>query len=111
MLGEKPGAIYYKPAGIRLVDLEEVILELDEFEAVRLADLEELYQEEAAAKMNISRATFGRIIMSAHKKIADALINGKAVRIDAGDKINYDANKKRGNSNEDCGSHKGKYCR
>jgi uncharacterized protein len=57
---------------------------LDEFEAVKLADYLEMYQEEAAQKMNVSRQTFGRIIESAHKKIADALINGKALRIEGG---------------------------
>ncbi|MCK7507010.1 MAG: DUF134 domain-containing protein [Desulfobacterales bacterium] len=57
-----------------LWNLEEVVLNLDEFEAIRLADYEQLYQEEAAARMNISRQTFGRIIEAAHKKIADVLI-------------------------------------
>jgi len=67
------------------MNLEEVVLGLDEFEAVRLADYEQLYQEEAAARMNISRQTFGRIIEAAHKKIADVLINGKALKIEGGD--------------------------
>jgi len=64
--------------------LEEVKLALDELEAVRLADLEGLYQEDAAKKMNISRQTFGNIINSAHKKIADALLNAKALKIEGG---------------------------
>ena len=64
--------------------LEEVNLTLDELEAIRLADLAELYQEDAAKKMNISRQTFGNIINSAHKKIADALINAKALKIEGG---------------------------
>jgi predicted DNA-binding protein (UPF0251 family) len=64
--------------------LEEVNLTLDELEAVRLADLQGLYQEEAAKSMNISRQTFGNIIGSAHKKIADSLLNGKALRISGG---------------------------
>ena len=55
---------------------------MDELEAIRLADLGGLYQEQAAEKMNISRQTFGRIIESAHKKVADALINGKALEIE-----------------------------
>lgn len=76
-----PGAEYFKPRGIPLVELEEVELTLDEFEAIRLADLEELYQEDAAKKMNISRQTVGNIIISAHKKIADVLVNGKALKI------------------------------
>ena len=64
--------------------LEEVSLALDELEAIRLADLAGLYQEDAAKKMNISRQTFGNIINSAHKKIADALLNAKALKIEGG---------------------------
>jgi len=76
-----PGTDYFKPRGIPLAELEEAELTLEEFEAVRLADLAELYQEEAAGKMNISRQTFGNIIVSAHRKIADAIVNGKALKI------------------------------
>ncbi len=79
-----PDKNYFKPRGIPSVDLEEVVLNLDEFEAVRLADYEQLYQEEAAGRMNISRQTFGRIIEAAHKKIADVLINAKALKIEGG---------------------------
>ena len=57
---------------------------LDEFEAIRLADLEGMYQEHAAAGMHISRQTFGRILYSAHRKTAEALIKGKALRIEGG---------------------------
>ena len=80
-----PGTDYFKPRGIPLSDLQEIGLTLDEFEAIRLADWEGLYQEDAAKKMHISRQTFGNIIASAHKKIADALVNGKALKI-AGNK-------------------------
>ncbi|MFA5159469.1 MAG: DUF134 domain-containing protein [Candidatus Omnitrophota bacterium] len=76
-----PGADYFKPRGIPLSDLQEIDLTLDEFEAIRLADLEGLYQEDAAKKMAISRQTFGNIIASAHKKVADAIVNGKALKI------------------------------
>ncbi len=79
-----PDKNYFKPRGIPVVDLEEIVLNLDEFEAIRLADHEQLYQEDAAAQMNVSRQTFGRIIESAHKKIADVLINGKALKIEGG---------------------------
>ncbi len=72
---------YYKPAGTPFCQLSEVTLELDEFEAIRLADLEGMYQDEAAEKMQISRQTFGRIINSAHQKIAEALVMGKAIKI------------------------------
>lgn len=80
----QPNFRYFKPIGIPLSMLEEVNLTLDELEAMRLADFEGLYQEEAAEKMGISRQTFGNIIDSAHKKIADALINGKAIKIEGG---------------------------
>ena len=84
-VGFMPSSTYFKPRGIPLSILEEVILTVDEFEAIRLADLEGLYQEEAAVKMRVSRQTFGRIIEGARKKIADVLINGKALRIQGGD--------------------------
>ena len=86
---QKPMANYYKPRGIPLSALEHVNLTFDELEAIRLADLEGLYQEVAAQQMNVSRQTFGRIIESAHKKIAEALVNGKALSIDGG-KIEID---------------------
>jgi predicted DNA-binding protein (UPF0251 family) len=75
---------YFKPRGIPLAELEEVILTLDEYEAIRLADLDGLYQEEAAKHMNVSRQTFGNIINSAHGKLAEAIINGKALKIYGG---------------------------
>ncbi len=61
--------------------LEEIILESDELEAIRLGDLLNLSQEEAAERMKISRATFGRIVNKARAKIADCIINGKAIKI------------------------------
>lgn len=76
-----PGALYFKPRGIPMNYLEEVILEADEVEAIRLGDLEGLSQEEAAEKMKISRPTFGRIINRARLKIADGILNGKALRL------------------------------
>ncbi|HNX82708.1 MAG TPA: DUF134 domain-containing protein [Candidatus Omnitrophota bacterium] len=79
-----PDANYFKPRGIPLGALEEVNLTLDELEAVRLADYERLYQEDSAKKMNISRQTFGNIINSAHTKIADVLLNAKALKIEGG---------------------------
>ena len=74
----------FKPQGIPLRDLEEVILTLDEFEALRLADLDGQYQEDAAAQMKVSRPTFSRIVDAAHRKVADALVHGKALRIEGG---------------------------
>jgi len=87
-----PDKNYFKPRGIPASDLEEVVLNLDEYEAIRLADYEQLYQEEAAVGMNISRQTFGRIIEAAHKKIADVLMNGKALIIEGGE-VNIDKTK------------------
>jgi len=79
-----PGTNYFKPQGIPLDMLEEVKLTLDELEAVRLADWEGLYQKDAAKKMKVSRQTFGNIINSAHKKIADILLHAKALKIGGG---------------------------
>ena len=79
-----PRCKVFKPAGIPACSLEEVILTVDELEAVRLADLQGLYQEQAAQEMNISRQTFGRIIESARRKVAEALIQGKVLRIEGG---------------------------
>ncbi len=78
----RPDITYFKPAGIRMVALEESVLAADELEAVRLKDLEGLEQEEAARRMNISQPTFHRIVASARKKIADAIVKGKAIRIE-----------------------------
>jgi len=83
-VGCEPDISYFKPRGIPVSRLEEVILTMDEFESVRLADLEGMYQDDAAKKMNISRQTFGNIVKSARKKIAEALVNGKAIKIDGG---------------------------
>lgn len=65
-------------------ELEEVLLSVDELEAIRLADLEGLYQELAAEKMGVSRQTFGRIVAAAHQKVAEALVRGKALKIMGG---------------------------
>ena len=84
-VGSLPESDYFKPRGIPLSMLEEVILTIDEFESIRLADLEGLYQEQASERMNVSRQTFGRIIESAHKKVAEALVEGKALKIEGGE--------------------------
>ena len=84
-VGSIPEINYFKPRGIPLTMLEEVVLTVDECEAIRLADLESLYQEQAAEKMKVSRSTFGRIIESAHKKVAEALVQGKALKIEGGE--------------------------
>ncbi len=79
-----PAVTYFKPAGIPLRVLDEVCLTVEEAEAIRLKDLEDLDQEQSAAKMNISRPTFQRVLESARKKMADALLGGKAIRIEGG---------------------------
>lgn len=75
---------YFKPAGIPLINLTEVVLTIEETEALRLRDTEGLEQEECASLMNVSRPTFHRILNSARAKVSDALINGKAIRIEGG---------------------------
>lgn len=80
----RPGVTYFKPAGIRMIELEEIVLTMDEFEAVRLNDHEGLDQVRAARKMSISQPTFQRLYESARKKIAEALVTGKALRIEGG---------------------------
>ena len=79
-----PGVTYFKPAGIPLRMLDEVYLSVEEAEAIRLKDLEDLDQEQCAGRMNISRSTFQRVLESARRKIADVLLNGKAIRIEGG---------------------------
>lgn len=78
----KPDAHIFKPKGIPTSELEIIQFNLDELEAIRLADFEGMYQENAAESMHISRQTFGRILAEAHKKIADALVNGKGIEIE-----------------------------
>jgi predicted DNA-binding protein (UPF0251 family) len=80
-----PNVFYFKPRGVPLTLLEENFLGLDELEAIRLADHEGLYHEEAAARMNISRPTFGRILNQARRKVAEAIIKGKALKIEQND--------------------------
>jgi predicted DNA-binding protein (UPF0251 family) len=83
-----PGVTYFKPAGIPMRFLSEICLSMEEAESIRLKDLDGLDQQQCAEHMNISRPTFQRVLSSARKKIADALLNGKAVRITGG---NYEA--------------------
>ena len=75
---------FFKPPGVPLKRLEEVQLSVDELEAIRLKDREGLDHEACAARMHVSRPTFHRIIGSAHEKVAEALIEGKAIRIEGG---------------------------
>jgi predicted DNA-binding protein (UPF0251 family) len=79
-----PQVTYFKPANTPLTKLEEVRLLVEEAEAIRLKDVEGLEQEECAQKMCVSRTTFARILLLARQKMADAIINGKAIRIEGG---------------------------
>lgn len=79
-----PAVTYFKPSGLPLTDVREVRLLVEEAEAIRLKDLNRLEQEACARKMNVSRSTFSRILDSARYKIADALLGGKAIRIEGG---------------------------
>ena len=78
----KPDVYYFKPRGIPLRRLEDIVLERDELEAIKLHDVDGFEQIKAAEKMGISQPTFARTIDNAYKKISDAIINGKAIRID-----------------------------
>ena len=80
----KPDVLYFKPRGISLRELDHVQLTFDEVEAIRLSDLEGVGQIAAAEKMRISQPTLHRILVSARKKIADALVNSKAIKIKGG---------------------------
>jgi uncharacterized protein len=80
----RPQATAFKPAGVPGRSLATIALGLDEIEALRLADLEGLYQEEAASRMGISRATFGRLVEGARRKVAHALLESKMLIFEGG---------------------------
>jgi len=77
----EPNVVYFKPQGVSLRDLEVVEISLEEIEAYRLRHIDDLEQIDAAKKMKATPSTYQRILYSAYKKIADALINGKAIKI------------------------------
>ncbi|MBN1175810.1 DUF134 domain-containing protein [Candidatus Woesearchaeota archaeon] len=79
-----PNSLYFKTAGVRMLDLDEVILTRAEFEALRLRDVEDFEQKLCAEKMDISQPTFHRLLLAARKKVADGIVLGKAIRIDGG---------------------------
>ena len=80
-IGFKPEVTYFKPQGVPMRGLEVIELTTEELEAYRLRHLNYLDQQEAAKKMNTSASTYQRILYSSYKKIADALVNGKAIKI------------------------------
>lgn len=76
-----PNVVYFKPRAVPLSVLKEVDLDVDEMEAIRLCDFKNLDQDEAAKRMKISQSTLQRILTSARRKIAEALTEGKAIKI------------------------------
>lgn len=79
-----PETTYFRPGGVPQGTVEEVCLTVEEAEAIRLKDLDRLNQGKCAESMRVSRTTFSRILESARQKIADALLSGKAIRIEGG---------------------------
>ena len=92
-IGCPPLITHFKPVGVEANDLPEIIVSYDEFEAIRLKHFLNIDQTQAAKRMNISQPTFHRLIKSAQRKIAEALINGRAIKIEGGhvftEKISY----------------------
>jgi predicted DNA-binding protein (UPF0251 family) len=82
-----PSVVYFKPQGIPMVALEQETITVDEYEAIRLVDRDGLDQAQAAKRMGVSRATCARIVESARRKVASALSEGKAIRIEGGNVV------------------------
>ena len=97
-VGAVPEITYFKPVGVPLPALQEVILSIEEAEAIRLKDLEGLGQEESSRRMHISRPTFQRVLESGRKKTAEALTRGKAIRVEGG---NFEMARRRFRCDED----------
>lgn len=91
MVYAEPEVTYFKPRAIPLMDLKEVEISVEEFEAIRLSDMKKMKQTEVAKRMKISQPTLHRLLQSAHAKIANALVNGKAIKIHGG---NYSIKKR-----------------
>lgn len=79
-----PAVTFFKPVGVPMGALEIVVLALEEAEAIRLKDIEDLHQEECAQRMGVSRATFHQVLKTARSKLADAILNGKAIKVEGG---------------------------
>jgi len=84
IISSMPEVNYFKPAGVAMANLNEAVLTVDEYEAINLIDLQGVEQNKAAKKMKISQPTLSRLLKSARKKISDAIINGKAIKIKGG---------------------------
>lgn len=83
-VGSVPRVTLFKPAGVPGRELEQLSLAVDELEAIRLVDLEGLSHEQAAAAMGVSRQTVGRVLEGGRAKVAEALVDGKAILIGGG---------------------------
>lgn len=79
-----PDVRLFKPAGVPLSEIDEVVLSFEELEAIRLKDIDGLDNIDCAAKMNVSRTTFQRILGAARNKIAQALVEGFAIKLEGG---------------------------
>lgn len=79
-----PGGTFFKPSGVPMNALETVTIAFEEVEALRLKDIEDLHQEECASQMGVSRGTFHQILKRGRQKVADTLVNGKALRVEGG---------------------------
>lgn len=90
-IGFDPAITVFKPRGVPAGGLITVELQLDELEAIRLADYQKLHHAVAGQKMGVSRATFGRILEQARAKVADALLHGKALQFRGGDVVSAEA--------------------
>ncbi len=84
LISAMPRYTYFKPTGIPMPLLEEIVLTVDELEAMRLKNIEKLEQHDCAARMNVAQSTLQRILVSAHEKVSRAIIEGKALRIHGG---------------------------
>lgn len=84
IISHEPKFTFFKPVGIPLKDLDEIVISVEEFEAIRLKFVENKSQEEASKEMNISQPTFHRLINQAQQKIALALVNGCVIKIEGG---------------------------
>ena len=80
----QPDVTHFKPVGISMADLKETALSFDELEAIRLIDFEEMEQNKAGKKMKISQSTLSRLLRKGRKKLADAIVNGRSIKIQGG---------------------------
>ena len=83
-VGMEPGFRMFKPVGIPAVDMEQIVLTLDEFEAIRLVDFDGMDHEGASELIGVSRPTLSRLVEQARHKVADAVVTGKALVIEGG---------------------------